>query len=329
MQPLTSCSQHILSLLPSCLFARPDPCKFTLQYRMVFTHNQSRLSHLYGHTVGSNAADSGDSEISFGPAYFDRLFLGGQQATGYEADHETDRDTDESPETSMEGGDDRQERRLQLLESAVMRMTEKFDSLLLQISHAPQQGHGLPSPHAPHGPSAAQGQHGVHGYQTSRPTPLDPRHPPYSDYVVEQLCREGMSIPRVDDGKALVQDMFVKTMIPKAYMYLDRPGANTIKKKLDLRDSMTFHEYMSCFIKMIRDPLADQARNSDTLLEHLQQVVQDVAVRDWRSVRRWSQHTFDAMENGSYWWEDRPDIQFERFRYALMAARPTAGHQQQ
>ena len=88
-------------------------------------------------------------------------------------------------------------------------------------------------------------------------------------------------------------------------MYINRPGVSTMRKKLDVRESMTFHEYLIAFIKMIRDPRAQQQDLADVHLEHLQQVIEDAAVRDWPSVRRWTQSAFDAVENGSLDWGDR------------------------
>ena len=288
---------------------------------MVLTRSQARLYQYYGQRDGENTTDSIDSEVSFGPAYFDHLFLGGRPDTP--ATHNTTAE-------SMDGGDNRHERRLQLLESTVMGMTEKFDSLLLQVNPSPRAPYGPPpAPHQAASRSADLGQHGGHAYQVHRPAPLDPRLPPYADYVAEQLRREEMHVPRVDDGKPLAQDAFIKTLIPKPYMYLERPGAGTIKKKLELRETMTFHEYLVCYIKMVRDPRAGLAKQSDTLMEHLQQVVEDAATRDWPSVRRWSQVTFDAIENGTYDWADRHQIQFERLRHDLLAARSAAQRQSQ
>ena len=106
------------------------------------------------------------------------------------------------------------------------------------------------------------------------------------------------------------------------YMYLSRPGLLTLKKKLNARETMTFHEYLIAYIKMLRDPKADLADISDFLLEHLQQVTEDAATRDWPSVRRWSQATFDAVEGGSAVWQDRYGLQVERLRHAILAIRP-------
>ena len=213
--------------------------------------------------------------------------------------------------------DDRNERRIQLLESAVMGMTEKFDDILNVFnSRSAHAGHAPPAPrNRPRDP----GQDGH--FAETRPPPVDPRAPRYSDFVAEQLRREEFDVPRSDEGKTLASDMFIPELIPKPYMYLDRPGLSTLKKKLDVRDTMTFHEYLTCTIKMIRDPRAGNKELVDTHLEHLQQVIQDASARDWPSVRRWSQSTFDAVERGSATWDDRYGMQIERLHHAIQASR--------
>ena len=109
-------------------------------------------------------------------------------------------------------------------------------------------------------------------------------------------------------------------------MYITRPGVNTVSKKLDVRDSMTFHEYTIAYLKMIRDPRAQLSSLSNILLEHLQQVVEDVEVRGWPSARTWTQSTFDDIERGDYTWDDTHTIQFHRLRSAYSASKaPLAG----
>ena len=97
----------------------------------------------------------------------------------------------------------------------------------------------------------------------------------------------------------MAPDPFVQELLVKPYMYINRPGISTMRKKLDARETMTFHEYIVSFIKMVRDPRAGLHGLMDVHLEYLQQVVEDAAVRDWSSVRRWSQSAFDAVESGA------------------------------
>ena len=109
-------------------------------------------------------------------------------------------------------------------------------------------------------------------------------------------------------------------------MYLDRPGMTTIRKKLDARETMTFNEYVVAYLKMIRDPRAEQGQVIDKHIEHIQQIVQDASVREWAVVRKWSQSIFDAIEGGQLTWQDRREIQIQRLTHAVMANRlPPSG----
>ena len=277
---------------------------------MVRTRLQARLQERFGENY---TTDSCDSEVSFNPAWLDSAFLGTRHPRD---DEDQDEEQGEGEGHRHDDMADKNERRLQLLESAVMGMTEKFDELLGAISSQSAPTRQARQP-APSGPQATH--HGRH-YREVRPSPVDPRAPTYTDYVAEQLRREEFSVQRNDEGKTLASDMFIRELIPKPYMYITRPGLGTLKKKLDARDSMSFHEYLICYIKMIRDPRAESQGMLDTHLEHLQQVIQDAAARDWPSVRRWSQSTFDAVENGSATWDDRYGMQIERLHQAIQAA---------
>ena len=308
---------------------------------MVLTRAQ-RAKLYSGEGNGGTAHNtSDDSEISFGPTWLDRHLLRRRPRAASTTSGES--------EQQMADQDDRQERRLQLLESAVMGMTEKFDNILSSFnpvnsrvnidSHQAHGGGGtergiptygqLPAQPAHHngGPSQ-QPSHGHHlhqpTYHASRPVPVNPRAPPYADFVADQLRHEEFVLPRHEDGKAMYPDLYLQKLNPKPYMYLDRPGVETVKKKLELRNTMTYSEYMVAVIKLIRDPRHDQNEiPRDTLLEHVQQIVEDSTSRDWSTVRRWSQATFDAVERGDYSWQDRQHIQIQRIHHALLATRPS------
>ena len=269
----------------------------------------------------------------------DRLYPG-VDGDSVSTDPEVSFDIDHGSEPSIEFEetdgevDMAQERRLQLLELAVIGMSDKFDAVMNTLSTT------IPAPSA-----AARGQDGGRhtqpiqdGSQPSQPTPARqpapylaqavlPHHtlaqsqPPFDAFLAEQLQKEDFAVPRVEDGKTLAADMYVKTLHPKPYMYIKKPGVNTLKKKLDARESISFNEYVVAFIKMVRDPRAGQLKNVDNLLEHLQQVAEDTLVRDWPSARRWSQETFDAIERGDHSWDDKHQIQFDRLSHAISAAK--------
>ena len=282
---------------------------------MVRTRLQARQHNIP--VAGDTSADSSDAEVSFNPAWLDHAFLGRGRTL---ADLHSD---DTTADTIRAMAEDRQERRIQLLESAAMGMTEKFDELLSSIKPSDSYSagrHDTPGG-PPRSPQRAPATGGRHYAEARPPTHVDYGGPQYAGFIAEQLRREEFAIPRHDEGKGLASDMFIKELLPKPYMYLDRPGANTIKKKLDLRETMTFNEYVVAYLKMIRDPRVDLHGMVDHHLEHLQQVTEDAATRDWPSVRRWSNAMFDAVEGGSIQWEDKNTVQIQRMRYALLAAR--------
>ena len=293
---------------------------------MVWTRYKARLLRELG--AGEDTDISTDSEVSFNPAWLDKAFLG--------RGHTDPRSESDLPSDNEQDMEDAHERRLQLLESTVMGMNQKFDMLLTLNREPPITTDN--EPHAAHGqharrprvhsqPALSEGDVGSGGHigSPARPRRIDPRAQPYADFVADQLRREEFTVPRQDDGRALASDMYIKTLIPKPYMYLDRPGLSTIKKKLDVRDTMSFNEYTVSFLKMVRDPRAAQNDLLDLHLEHLQQVIEDAGSRDWPSVRRWSQATFDKVENGALSWEDRYGMQIERMRHALLASSKPAG----
>ena len=225
-------------------------------------------------------------------------------------------------------------------------MSQKFDSLLQLVNPngtAGSQGATTDAyPHQPshqptthHLPSQRQ-QGGRHLGSTPRAeyrsTRGDPRPQTYSDYVAHQLQQEDFTVPRSDHGKAMYPDIFVNNLAPKPYMFIERPGVNTMKKKLELRDSLPFNEYMAAYLRMIRDPRADQEHLNEFHVEHLQQVCEDSMKRDWPMVRRWSQATLDDIEKGKYGWEDRHQIQWERLNHAVLQVKhipPTQPRQEQ
>ena len=149
------------------------------------------------------------------------------------------------------------------------------------------------------------------------PRSAELRGPHYDDFIQEQLRREEFLAARNDDGKGIVSDIYVRNLSPKPYMYLDRPGLNTVRKKLDARQTMTYQEYVCAYLKMVRDPRANQSHLVYYHLEHLQQIAEDALKREWAATRDWSQKVLDEIEKGSYDWADSQTIQLERLNMAL------------
>ena len=238
---------------------------------MVRTWGQLKAQQYFG----ESSAASSDSEVSFNPHWLDTVLLGRRPNT-------VDLSDEDNPHHTYTMAADRQERRIQLLESAVMGMTEKFDELLSVVNPDTARRASMDAGRSvPPVPNMAPGRH----CDEARPAVLDARAPGCADFVTQQLRREEFAVPRLDEGKSMAPDPFVKELLAKPYMYISRPGFSTMRKKLDVLETMTFHEYVIAFIKMVRDPRAQLQDQMEVHLEHLQQVVEDAAVRDWSSVR--------------------------------------------
>ena len=236
--------------------------------------------------------------------------------------------------------------RLEAVENAVQDMNVKFDSLLASLAGDRQRTHATgdtldytcdpstaarpPGPAAPRRPP--QPTDITHGDESARfallqalqerdrptlPRASDLRGPQYEDFIREQLRKEEFLATRNDDGKGIVSDIYVRNLSPKPYMYLERPGLNTVRKKLDARQTMTYQEYVHAYLKLMRDPRANQSHLIYFHLEHLHNIAEDALKREWAPIRAWSQKVFDDIEKGSYTWADTQTIQMERVMQAL------------
>ena len=261
---------------------------------------------LSGRNTGSN---SPDSEVNFRPRIWSEASIDFEKG-----------------EQEEFNDDMAHERRLQLLESAVLGMSDKFDAVLSTLGSRQDDTHSQRADAFTRDPAAGLTTSGPHSPRAGRMQPQTPRRPTtdradVDDFIQQQLHREEFNIPRADDGKAFSADFFVTKLIPKPYMYVVRPGLNTLKKKLDARATITFHEYVVAFLKMVRDNRANLQQNHSHLLEHLQQVVEDAATRDWHAVREWSQGIFDAIGRDDLGWADSNTIQLDRLRSAILTAK--------
>ena len=105
-----------------------------------------------------------------------------------------------------------------------MGITEKFDELLSTLNSDPAR-------QPPHDARAPPPDHGtiVHipagSHIEVRLTPLDSRAPAYTAFVAQQLSGRRLTFPGVT---SMALDPF------KPYMYVNRPGVSTMKKKLDV-----------------------------------------------------------------------------------------------
>ena len=67
---------------------------------------------------------------------------------------------------------------------------------------------------------------------------------------------------------------------------------------------MTYKEYVLAYVKMIRHPRAGQAHLVYYHMDLLQHLAEDALARDWAAASQWSQGTLDAIEAGTYTWQD-------------------------
>ena len=139
---------------------------------MVFTRYQARLQHIL--RTGETSDGSPDSEVSFNHNWLDRALLGRTVHSTHSSDDEP-----EHVDTDTDMADDRTDRRLTLLESAVMGMTEKFDELLSIVNpEQPVPGERRQGSR----PSLTRGAAGVHDRgrhcSESRPPPALPNMSP-------------------------------------------------------------------------------------------------------------------------------------------------------
>lgn len=103
----------------------------------------------------------------------------------------------------------------------------------------------------------------------------------------------------------------------KPYMYVVKEGISTRKQKLDIRHQLTVLEYVDATLALLADKKAYRARNTEDIMHHLKNVTRDALERPWPAVRRWTQHMWDCVENGTIKWGNRDTIQQERVRIFL------------
>lgn len=115
--------------------------------------------------------------------------------------------------------------------------------------------------------------------------------------------------------------------IVKPYMYLERAGVQTLKQKLDMRESMSPLEYLSASLRLVHDPSACRPSDRDHILRHVMAVSVDALTRPWAGVRNWTQTIWDSVEKGWCSWDDARYIQDERVRISYTGGAPavTAG----
>lgn len=133
-------------------------------------------------------------------------------------------------------------------------------------------------------------------------------------HIDRQIAREEYSAPAGNGKVTSIND----NGFMKPYMYLDREGIQTVRQKLDIRATMTYHEYVSCLLALIHDSSAFIPSERDDIIRHFHAVAIDAIVRPWPSVRRWTQLIWDHVEKGTCKWSSYTFIQNERIRVSYM-----------
>lgn len=112
--------------------------------------------------------------------------------------------------------------------------------------------------------------------------------------------------------------------IVKPYMYIEREGIQTLRQKLDIRESITPLEYLSASLRLLHDSSAYRPCDRDHILRHTMAVSIDALTRSWPGVRRWSQTIWDSVEKGWCKWDDAGFIHDERVRISYTGAAPSS-----
>ena len=150
------------------------------------------------------------------------------------------------------------------------------------------------------------------------PTPRQLRESMNKDgYIDKQLAREALKHDKVEGKNMLLNDNLADNPITKPYMFLERPGLNTLKEKLAVRITITSGEYVNALIALLMEDGAFTVEDGPHILRHLHEVSTDSMCRKWPAVRVWSQRVFDLIERKKIGWADYQLIQNERVQAAI------------
>lgn len=129
--------------------------------------------------------------------------------------------------------------------------------------------------------------------------------------------------PIAQGGK---HNIAVDNEMPKPYMYLEREGLQTVKQRLDVRNSITSNEYIHASLSLLRDTESYDPSHREHIFNHIHDVSADILVRPWAAVRRWTQYVWDSVSKGKCKWSDDRYIQDARFRLAYTSGPTPAPH---
>ena len=188
--------------------------------------------------------------------------------------------------------------------------------------HVQQSAPPSRSPTVVRAPPTAATQEGAVGGTAYSPHDLPPpkqlREEMNRDgYVDMQLRKESLKHEKIDGKSHFLNDLLNDNLIAKPYMFLERPGLNTLKDKLAVRISLGSNEYINALIALLMEGGAVEHEDSAHVLRHLHEVSTDSMARKWEPVRTWSQRVFDLVEKKKIKWDEYQLIQNERVQAAL------------
>lgn len=171
-------------------------------------------------------------------------------------------------------------------------------------SHAAATSHGTPPSHAGPGTSRPHTHHMI-GRQITA-----------DEFIERELQRDRFDY--ASNGRYLYSnDISASRIIAKPYMYLYRDGLQSMKQRLDARNSMSLNEYIDAVLALLADRRAYTVADYNDIMDHVRKVTRDALERPWPAVLRWTNYVWDAVESGQMTWGDRDMIQDERIRLCL------------
>ena len=146
-------------------------------------------------------------------------------------------------------------------------------------------------------------------------------------FVQTNLDRERYATQQSDGKNPFLLDPFVDPII-KPYTFLERAGCNTLKSKLDARESMACLEYINATHKLLQNSRAYDPEDREDIMAHLTMVTRDAKCRLWADVLKWSQEVWDGVERGDFGWDDKQLIHNLKLDLALANGHQGQGHSQ-
>ena len=205
------------------------------------------------------------------------------------------------------------EREVGIVKTKMENMDSKLDLLIAATAPTPRSSTPQRSQPARErtGPSEAR-----------LPPPRQLRREQDRDGYVERLLQEERMRPTNTAGKAnIASDIFHESTIPKPYIYVTREACDSLKQKLDIRNTLAPMEYVHAALALINDNRSHHPQDREHILRHIQEVAHDAIDRQWDEVRRWTQFIWDEVEKDHLRWSDRQLIHNHRVSMAISGSK--------